>query len=585
MLGTYASFLILLGCSALVGQAVLALCGRRVWSWLAPAVGLSALLALAWATVRLPGEGLAAAIAIAAATAAAGAVLWGRVDGLAAALRGGAPLTIAAILAASLPFIVEMRFGILGTGLNPDMSQHLFAADRLAAGGSERLISDGYPLGPHSLVVALAELGPTTVQAFDGLMICVAVITCMVALAAVGELSPWRRVAAALVVGFAYLLASNYIQGAFKEAIEAMVVLAFAVGLSELARGPDREAGPGRGALRAVPLAVLAIGAVYAYSFPGLVWLGAALGAWAAVELVLAARRGSPGAARALVRSAARPALVAGAVLVVAIAPEIGRMASFAEFETFDPDGAGLGNLFNRLSPLEALGIWPSGDFRVEPGDGAVPAIAFYLGAALGAAALAYGMRWWVRRGELAIPAALGAAASLWLLALVGGTPYQEAKALVIIAPLVALISVRALLAGAPTAVALVFVAAAGGSGLLALVNGPVGPSGYRPALAEVAAELGEGSTVVTAPAELVDDQHGRDYLLWELRGNRICVIAEGSGEQPPPGPAGQLSVLIDKDGAVVPQGAYLSPDGAGGDPGPCPLIEDGARADPAGDG
>ena len=47
-------------------------------------------------------------------------------------------MALAARLAASVPFLVEGRFGILGTGLNPDMSQHLFAADRLAqgAGGS-----------------------------------------------------------------------------------------------------------------------------------------------------------------------------------------------------------------------------------------------------------------------------------------------------------------------------------------------------------------------------------------------------------------------------------------------------------------
>ena len=44
-------------------------------------------------------------------------------------------VALVAALAASLPFAVEGRFGILGTGLNPDMSQHLFAADRLAGGG------------------------------------------------------------------------------------------------------------------------------------------------------------------------------------------------------------------------------------------------------------------------------------------------------------------------------------------------------------------------------------------------------------------------------------------------------------------
>ena len=118
------------------------------------------------------------------------------------------------------------------------------------------------------------------------------------------------------------------------------------------------------------------------------------------------------------------------ALLVVAIAPEIGRMVDFANFETFNPAGDGLGNLFNRLSPLEALGIWPSGDFRVEPGDGAIPALAFYAGGAAGLAALAYGLAWWLRRGERAVPAALGAAVALWLYALLGGTPYQEAKAL-----------------------------------------------------------------------------------------------------------------------------------------------------------
>ena len=74
------------------------------------------------------------------------------------ALRRGVPIELAAVALASLPFIVEWRFGILGTGLNPDMSQHLFAVDRLADGGSERLISSGYPLGPHSIVAAIAAL-------------------------------------------------------------------------------------------------------------------------------------------------------------------------------------------------------------------------------------------------------------------------------------------------------------------------------------------------------------------------------------------------------------------------------------------
>ena len=50
------------------------------------------------------------------------------------------------------------------------------------------------------------------------------------------RLGVWRRIAGALVVGLAYLVAVYLVQGAFKETIEALFVLAFAIGLGELAR-------------------------------------------------------------------------------------------------------------------------------------------------------------------------------------------------------------------------------------------------------------------------------------------------------------------------------------------------------------
>jgi hypothetical protein len=68
MLATYGSFLVVFAASCLVGQGVFALCGRRQWSWLAPAVGLSVLTAVAWGTVRLPGEGAASLVVISALT-------------------------------------------------------------------------------------------------------------------------------------------------------------------------------------------------------------------------------------------------------------------------------------------------------------------------------------------------------------------------------------------------------------------------------------------------------------------------------------------------------------------------------------
>jgi hypothetical protein len=579
MLATLVAFLVVFGASALVGQAILAVAGEVRWSALAPAVGLAALLALAWATVRLPGEGTAAAVAVGIAVIAAIVVLSARrpLAGEVAA-RDALLAALGAVALALLPFLVEGRFGVLGTGLNPDMSQHLFAADRLANDGVERLISEGYPLGPHALVVAIGAIGPSLVHSFDGLMVSIAVASALAAIAALGGArAPWLRIGGALVVAFAYLLASNYIQGAFKEGIQSLFVLAFAVALGRV--GSERR-------LAALPLAVLAIGSVYAYSFPGLAWIAGTLGAWAAIRLGREAfGQGGREAALAAIRRAAAPALVALAVFAAAVAPELGRISSFASFETFDPDGAGLGNLFDRLSPLEALGIWPSGDFRVEPGDGAAPAIVFWLGAALGGAALAFGVRWAARRGGGAALAALAAAAVLWLYSLVAGTPYQEAKALVIAAPLVALVAGRALVAAAPALAAAAFLLAAGASGVLALANGPVGPSGYSPELAELRDELGPSSTVVSAPSELLDEQHGRDWLVWELRGNRICVEEAAAGaDVAAPAGSSLLSVALDDDGAIVPEGLHRnrSP-GPGGEP--CPLIADGARADPAGDG
>jgi hypothetical protein len=133
-------------------------------------------------------------------------------------------------------------------------------------------------------------------------------------------------------------------------------------------------------------------------------------------------------------------------------------------------------------------------------------------------------------------------------------------------------------------AIAIALLAAAGGSSLLALVNGPVGPGGYSPELANVRERLPGGSTLVVAPTELLDEQHGRDYLVWELRGNRICVEADSAPSSDLSGFGNTLSVAVDGDGAVVLEGGYDRrglPRGSK----PCPFIPDGARADPARDG
>ncbi len=581
-LATYASFALIFVSSAMLGQAILIACGHRQWSRLAPAVGLAAFMPLAWWTVRLPSHGTAALVALVLISVIATFVVLTFVDDFASAVGRGLPVVFAAGAIASLPFLVEGRFGILGTGLNPDMSQHLFAVEQLASGVGDRLIDGGYPLGPHSIVIAVSQLGPNTVHAFGGLTLATAACACLLGLGLLEQLKAWRRVAGALVIGFAYLVASYLTQGAFKETITALFLLAFAVGLDRLARDWSGEAeGPRR--LRALPLGVLVVGAAYVYSFPGVVWLAGALAGWIGLELARAIGEGRLREALAVGREVAVPAALAGGLVLLALAPELGRMADFANFETFNPAGAGLGNLFDRLSPLEALGIWPSGDFRVEPGDGAVPAFAFYAGSLFAAAALAFGIRWLWRERRLALVGALAAATLLWIYSLVDGTPYQEAKALLLLAPLVAAVAVGGLLySRLPVVVSVAFLVAAGGSAALALANGPVGPSAYSTALAELRENLPDGSVRVLVPQDVLDE-HAVDYLSWELRGNRLCIEPEdGSGPPLAPGIAATVTIDVD-DGALVP-GAFAVDDQVVGD-GPCELIADSARADPGADG
>jgi hypothetical protein len=567
VIATYAAVLAVCGASLAIGQAAITLCGARGWSWLAPAVGLALLCAICWGTARIGGDGVVSAIVVLALTIGSGVYLWRRLEGGAEALRTGWPVALIALLAASIPFAVEGHFGILGTSFNPDMSQHLLAADRLAHGQGGQLLHQGYPLGPHAIVVALNKgLGVGLVQGFSGLTVAVAVLAPLTALAVFAHLKSIPRTAGALVVGLAYVVASYFAQGAFKETIQALLVLAFALALRESTR-TWRDL-----PLRFVPAALLAAGSVYVYSFPGLIWLAATAFLWAAFEFV-ASRAGHSDGAGAVrgsengaslprpqdplsvpAPSAVRPVLLALLAFAVLIAPELGRMLDFHSFETFDPNGPGLGNLFGQVSPFEALGIWPSGDFRLAPGDGAVPAIGYSLGVAFALALLIYGVvRCW-RRRESAVLAGLAAALLAYAAARIGGTPYTAAKAIEVGASVVALALLLPLLdrpcwrfcrptddksAKEPIAATAgaVFVLAAGICSLLALANAPIGPTSYSPSLTGLRPLIAADSTLVLASDELLADEHGAPFISWELRGGRVCIEAEGeAGTRPPHG-------------------------------------------------
>jgi hypothetical protein len=549
VIGTYAAALAVCIASLAMGQALIVLCGRARWSWSAAPIGLAILCAVCWGTVRLPGHGSISAIVVLVLVALSLIYLQGK--GVWREALGGWPVLVIAAFGASLPFIVEGHFGILGTSFNPDMSQHLLAASQLAHGHVGQLEHQGYPLGPHSIVVALNKgLDIGLVKGFSGLSVAVAVLAPLTALAAFRERPQLVRTAAALVVGLAYVVASYFAQGAFKETMLALFLLGFVLCLREARRDPIESQ------WRLVPLALIPVGAVYTYSFPGLLWLLGTAIVWAIVELGLGWFRDSD-RARSVVGELVKPTLIAFGVLVVLVAPEIGRMIDFHKFETFDPNGPGLGNLFGQISPFEALGIWPSGDFRLAPGDGAVPAAAYYLGAAFGTVLLLYGVWACWRKRETVVLSGLFVALVAYLAARVGGTAYTSAKAIEIVAPLCALTILLPLTEHAQlflstinpakgtaartrsgtlgAGACVVFLAVAGLCSALALANAPVGPSTYTPVLASMRPLVENDSTLILASAELLEDDHGTNYLAWELRGGRVCIAtrAEVGGKIP----------------------------------------------------
>jgi hypothetical protein len=254
-------------------------------------------------------------------------------------------------------------------------------------------------------------------------------------------------------------------------------------------------------------------------------------------------------------------------------------MIDFQQFETFDPSGPGLGNLFGQVSPFTALGIWFSGDFRLAPGNGSVPAFAYFVGAAFASLLLLYGLIVSWRRRETTVLAGILAVALLYAGARVGGTPYTSAKALEMAGPLVALAIVLPLLRRPVT---MLYLSLAGLCSLLAFANAPVGPTSYSPALTGLRPLLADASTLMIAPDRLLDDERGERYIAWELRGGRVCIEAESaSGGRLP----NSIRYIITSDAQVHPPfdqltlrkqaGPYTLWERRGDTKGrsPCPLI------------
>lgn len=504
MLGVAAGVALFVGCSVIVGQGVARLARYPGPAWWAPGVGACLLLALGGLLIRAPGRGLTVVAACAVATVLAllsrdvRAAVWRLVpDGLPVALGGGA--------LAMLPFAVSGRVGLIGVGINNDMSAHLTTAWWLehrvgpqgvgALGGG--LPDSGYPLGPHAIADALVRVfHGSLVHAFDAVILAPVPLVGLVALGALSGLRRPLRIAAALLVSVAYLLASYVVQSAFKEAFEALVLITAVIATADLlARAPGWRAG--------IPLGVVLAGAVHIYSYPGLAWPVGAIGL---VALLHVKRRRAPAALVGLVAAAG--------VLILPAIPQI------VDFYRSPFSGENLsGNLFHAISPLEGLNVWLRPDFRFYP-DPLWPTVAL-AGVSLVALVLATARLLAAR--EWALPAGLFVGVVLWGYTAATKSIYVAAKALAVVAPVVALVTAVGLLAAsdrrrpraALSVLALVTGLAMAASSFLALRDARIGPLGYGTELAQFLPRLAHHRTLYL-PRD--------DFAQWNLRGANIAV-------------------------------------------------------------
>ena len=250
------------------------------------------------------------------------------------------------------------------------------------------------------------------------------------------------------LVALPYLAAAYLAQEAFKEPIMALFVLAFALLLGAGARLARR--GAARRARRRRRLRLLV---------PGLAWLGGVAIVWGARRARRAPRR--RGAARhGPGRSVASPPAVAvgvGVAVARSCCPSLGagRLRTSPTSARCIPTGPTRAG--SATCPASSRRWRRSGSGRrassgsrprrAEPArrSSSTPAALFAL------VCLALALPRWIRAHGPAIPAALLAAAVLYLLARALGTVYTSAKALAIAAPLIALVILGGLL-GAATA-------------------------------------------------------------------------------------------------------------------------------------
>ncbi len=360
--------------------------------------------------------------------------LWGAVAVLAVFGVSAAPV----VLSGSATFAGYTHLDDISTflALGSHVAEHGREVD-LPPSTAEAAIRDnlgsGYPVGSFAPLHVLAPLGAGQDAAWlwqPYLTFMLAVLAAALWSLAAPVVRDLRlRALAVFIAAQPALLYAYALQGGVKEVAMAPLAALAAALAAALIREPARVR-------LAVPLALVAIAIGCVVGVGAVPYLGA-LGAGTAAAGLLWNYRDRFALSR-LVQSASIVVTILGLLAL----PLVSIAATNAEgsIGLLENQGEDIGNLFAPLDWRQVFGVWPVGDYRLDVTDnrGLVMLLIFVVGAAVVAGLVSS-----VRRraaGPLVFAAGvLGAAAGL---AIVGSSPWVDAKALAIGSPAVALLAV-----------------------------------------------------------------------------------------------------------------------------------------------
>ena len=508
-----------------LGQGALALCGAKQWSWLAVPVGTAVMMLVAIPAIHVPGRSATTAVVMAVLIVAGVALMARRpqhrppITGLLA----GLPVALLVFV----PFAAVGRVGTLGLSIDNDMAAHLIMAEAYRSAAVAKVIplSPVYPLGPHALVATFAEgMGLRLDLAFAGLTAALPILLAWTALASVRRV-PWLgKVVVATVVGLPFLIAGLYGEGSFKEVMQAQFVLAVALTLDCYK--------PTRSIRRWIPLGLILAGSISVYSAEGLLWPVLFIVAWLAIRAIARAWQSGSGEAWRQLCVEIVPGIVALAVLVIVLLPQLPRVVRFVEMGSNGGiEKLNLGNLVGPLPGWEAFGIWNNPDFRLPLTSpfaaGMWVTFVFVL--------VVVGVLWSLRQGRWILPVAAALAMLIWTYSTNDQSPYVAAKALTIASPLLLLLAALPLVQRAviPSAwlryatpiLALLLLVKVVDSDWEALRYSKVGPTNHLTELRSLRPLVGKQPTLF-----LGND----DFIYWELSGVHVTPAVYSTLPQVP---------------------------------------------------